>query len=67
MATTTTEDHAATARDHIRKADDWANRDNVDPDYRPVVVDYHLRLAQIHATLAVSQRIDDHAAFTGGV
>lgn len=51
-------DHAETALEHVDKADHWANRDRVDPEYRPIIVDYHLRLAAIHAQLAVAQRID---------
>lgn len=50
--------HFETAKAHIARADDWANRDRVDPEFRPVIVDYNLRLAQIHATLAVAERLD---------
>lgn len=47
--------NAAVAETRLRLADEWANRDRVDPEYRPVVVEYNLRLAQIHATLAVAE------------
>lgn len=50
--------HEQTALAHVDKADEWANRDRVDPEYRPTIVDYHLRLASIHATLAIAQRLD---------
>jgi hypothetical protein len=52
------QDEHEQALTHIDKADEWANKDNVDPDYRRVAVDYHLRLAQIHATLATAQKLD---------
>jgi hypothetical protein len=48
-------DHFAAAEDALRRADDWANRDNVTSDDRARLVGHWLARAQIHATLAVSQ------------
>jgi len=50
-------DHAQTALAHVDRADDWANRE-ADRELRNRVVDYNLRLAQIHATLAVAQQVN---------
>jgi hypothetical protein len=52
-----TPDHSTIAQGHVDKADEWANRDNVDPEYRARIVDYHLRLAQIHATFAIAEAL----------
>lgn len=51
--------HETTALDHVRKAEGWANYDGaLDDESRARLVDYHLRLAQIHATLSVSQQLN---------
>lgn len=51
-------DHATKALELVDKADQWANRDNIrDPELRAHMIDYNLRLAQIHATLAVAQQV----------
>jgi hypothetical protein len=53
-----TPDHSTIAQEHVDKADEWANRDSViNAEHRAHMVDYHLRLAQIHATLSVAQEV----------
>jgi hypothetical protein len=45
--------------DALDKADFWANKDGpLDRELRDHMIDYHLRLAQIHAQLAVAQGLD---------
>jgi hypothetical protein len=51
-------DNYEIALNSVDRADFWANKDNVDPVYRPIAEDRALRLAQIHATLAVAQKLD---------
>lgn len=52
-------DHVTTALEHVDQAEEWANRDgNMDRDHRNRMIDKHLRLAQIHATLSVSQQVN---------
>lgn len=52
-------DHRLAAERHIELADEWANRDNVrDPDFRKHMVNHHLTLAQIHATLAIAGALE---------
>jgi hypothetical protein len=54
-------DHVAIALEHVEKADEWANRDgaSLTLEYRDRMVNRELRLAQIHATLAVAEQISE--------
>lgn len=51
--------HETKAAAFMDRADDWANRDmsGGDEDWRRKIVGYNLRLAQVHATLAVAQQL----------
>lgn len=51
-------DHGELAEQELARADEWANRDNVDRETRAHMVDYFLRVAAIHATLAVAQELE---------
>jgi len=55
-------DHAEMARDHLARADVWANRDNVDAETRARVVGFNLEIAKVHASLAIAQSTDTVAS-----
>ena len=51
-------DHGLNAEQNLSRADEWANRDNASAETRDHMVDYYLRVAAIHATLAVAQELE---------
>jgi hypothetical protein len=54
-----TVDHATEALRHVEKSDEWANRDGViNEGHRAAMVERHLRLAEIQATLSISQQVN---------
>lgn len=55
--TFTTTDHAEEAARYLRRADEIANRDG-HLEFREPLKESFLRFAEIHATLAVAQRLD---------
>lgn len=55
------DDHATTALQHVDRADEWVNRERLTDAqilHRGRIVDYNLKLAQIHALLAVAQQVN---------
>jgi hypothetical protein len=49
-------DHFTSSEEALRRADEWANRDNVpSQETRDHMIDYNLSLAGIHAMLANAQ------------
>lgn len=53
-------DHYTQAEDALEKADFWANKDGNIPD-RNTFVDRYLSIAQVHATLALAQSMNERA------
>lgn len=50
-------DHDELAEQNLSRADEWANRDNVDRETREHMVDYYLRVSAVHAQLATAQHL----------
>lgn len=51
-------DHFEQAARYAERAEDYANRDSVRREDREAMVSYNVRMAQVHATIAVAQRLD---------
>lgn len=51
-------DHFEQAAKHADSAETYANRDGISAEHREQLVSYNVRMAQVHATIAVAQRLD---------
>jgi hypothetical protein len=55
-------DHAAEARAYLDNADSYANRDGMSAEARESLVTHNLRMAEVHASLAIAQSMDTVAS-----